>query len=114
MPGGAGPGAVAAINGERITGGGGGRGGGGDAQFANQNPGCGGSAGSGGRGGATGGGTGNRAQSAGAGGGGAFILAASNGIFFSGMGVLDDGEGAVYGTFTNSGSFPDGLPAFLL
>jgi hypothetical protein len=47
------------------------------------------------------------------GGGGAFILVASGGVTFSGTGYLGDGQGAVYGTFTNTGTFPDGLPATL-
>lgn len=50
-------------------------------------------------------------MAAGGGGGGAVILVASSGVVFSGTGYLGNGSGAIYGAFTNNGSFPDGTPA---
>ena len=47
----------------------------------------------------------------GSGGDGASILAASGGVFFSGVGHIGDGQAAVYGSLTNTGSFPEGSPA---
>ncbi len=96
-------------------GGGGGGGGGADGK-------CGGASGRGGRGGGSGGGnaTGGSAGNppsppstswGGSGGGGAILLIASDGVTFSGTEARGDGGAAVYGSFTNTGSFPDGLPA---
>jgi len=44
------------------------------------------------------------------GGGGAFMIIAPDGVYFSGTGMLGDGGGVVFGTLTNTGSFPDGSP----
>lgn len=96
----------------KTYGGGGGGGGGGDANPQDKMS----KAGTGGRGGtgvggeSTGGKGGNATAAAGAGGGGSFILVASGGVTFSGTGEYGTGQGAVFGTFTNNGSFPDGLP----
>lgn len=93
-------------------GGGGGGGGGGDADEQNKKPAKGGGPGGFGAGGkATDGKGGNPQAVAGAGGGGAFILVASQGITFSGTGEMGTGQWAVLGSFTNTGSFPDGLPS---
>lgn len=92
------------------SGGGGGGGGGGDANMVGL-PGLrGGKAAPGGEGGATGGGPGNRIVVDGGGGGGGFTLVASGSVFFSGTGYLGNGKSSVYGTFVNTGLFPDGLP----
>ncbi len=57
-----------------------------------------------------GGNRGNFLAAAGAGGGGGLILVASGGVTFSGTGELGNGQGAVFGAFTNLGTFPDGAP----
>ncbi len=94
------------------VGGGGGGGGGGDADVPNKKPAKGGGfGGTGAGGGETDGQGGNARVTSGGGGGGAFMLVASQGVTFSGTGEYGTGQGAVFGTFANTGSFPDGLPS---
>jgi hypothetical protein len=64
----------------------------------------------GGGGAGDGGNNGGYLTAAGGGGGGAFILAASGGVTFTGLGDEGSGTGSIFGSFTNSGSFPDGDP----
>jgi len=84
------------------TGGGGGGGGGGDDLSGSGTGAAGGPGGTGAGGAGTGGGAGTAGTS---GGGGAFIFAASDGVFFSGPGFVGTGVGSIFGDFTLSGTF---------